>query len=516
MRVPVISRYVPVDLAGKRAVVIGASIAGLAAALALAERGAEVKIVEADPAPDADDPEDAFLRWSRRRVPQSRHSHAFLARLRNMVREAYPDFYSALLELGAMEIRLLDAPPRSLGTLAPERGDEELVTLGCRRTTFEWALRRYVSGLPQVEILCGEAVEGLVARGGAPPDVRGVRVGDGAGTIAADLVVDASGRASRAADWLEEIGAPRPREHRSPSAILYYTRFYRRRAERDFPPPGREPTMADFGWIKYAIFPGDNRAYSITFAAHLSLQRLKVLYNVEAFEMLVRMLPGIAPFVDPELAEPLPVLGREVLAMGGLENCLRRFVDPRGLPLAAGFFVVGDAAYHTNPLYGRGTSQAFMHARFLGEALDAASGDRVRAARFLDEAARAEIEPFYRSSVAADALASRKVGAAPTSLVQRVYDSFFDDGVVPAMRVDPLVFRTFVRVINMMDTPERAFFQPEIVERVLAVWLGGARAKARFSPTVPDADATIAALESASLVRRSSATALDQRERYTV
>jgi 2-polyprenyl-6-methoxyphenol hydroxylase-like FAD-dependent oxidoreductase len=500
--VPVISRYVPVELAGKRAVVIGASIAGLAAALALAERRAGVTILEADPAPDPDDPEDAFLRWSRRRVPQSRHSHAFLARLRNILRESYPDFYSALLEHGAMEMRLLDAPPRSLGALVPEAGDEELVTLGCRRTTFEWALRRYVSSLPQVEIVCGAAVDGLIARDGTPPEVHGVRMSEGARTIRADLVVDASGRASRAADWLEEIGASRPRERRSPSAILYYTRFYRRRVDRDFPPPGREPTMADFGWIKYAIFPGDNRTYSITFAAHLSMQRLKVLNNVDAFESLVRMLPGIAPFVDPDLAEPLPVLGREVLAMGGLENCLRRFVDRRGLPLAARFFVVGDAAYHTNPLYGRGTSQAFMHARLLGEALDAASGDAVRAARFLDESARAEIEPFYRSSVAADALASRKVGAAPTSLVQRLYDSFFDDGVVPAMRVDPLVFRTFVRVINMMDTPERAFFRPEIVERVLAVWLAGSRIRRKHAPTVPDPEMTIAALEAAARTDR--------------
>ena len=502
---PVISRYVPVDLGGRRAVVIGASIAGLAAALALAERGAEVIIVEADPGPDSDDLESAFFRWSRRRVPQSRHSHAFLARLRNMLLVAYPDFYSTLLESGAIELRLLDAPPRSLGTVTPEPGDEELVTLGCRRTTFEWALRRYVSEHPQVEIRCGATVEGLVAREGTPPEVRGVRMSDGARSIRADLVVDASGRASRAGDWLEAIGAPRPRERRSPSAILYYTRFYRRRPDRDFPRIGREPTMADFGWIKYAIFPGDNRTYSITFAAHLSIQRLKVLHNVEAFETLVRALPGIAPFLDPELAEPLPVLGREVLAMGGLENCLRRFVDRHGAPLAAGFFVVGDAAYHTNPLYGRGTSQAFMHARFLGEALDAASGDAVRAARFLDESARAEIEPFYRSSVAADAAASRKVGAEPTSFVQRLYDSFLDDGVVPAMRVDPLVYRTFVRVINMMDTPERAFFQPEIVERVLAVWLTGGRMRRQHAPTVPDFDAIIAVLEAAARGERRAA-----------
>ena len=509
---PVISRYVPVDLSGRRAVVVGASIAGLATALELAGRGMEVVLVEADPAPDADSVEDAFLRWSRRRVPQSRHSHVFLARLCNMLRPAYPDLYARLLEAGAVELRLLDFPPVSLGRVIPELGDEDLATIGCRRTTFEWVLRRYVSERPQVHILCGTTTEGLLAHAGDPPWVWGVKVAtdERRRTIAADLIVDATGRGSHAADWLAEIGAARPYERRSPSGVLYYTRFYRRRPDRDFPPPGREPTMADFGWIKYAIFPADNRAYSITFAAHLSEQRLKVLSNAEAFETMVRALPGIAAFVDPQLSEPLPVLGRDVLAMGGLENCLRRFVDDEGQPLAANFFVVGDAAYHTNPLYGRGTSQAFMHARFLGEALDAAAGAAVRAARFLDDAAREEIEPFYRASVSADGHASRQVGATPASVVHRLYDSFFEDGVIPATRVDPIVFRAFVRMMNMLETPEDAFFRPEIIERVIAVWMrpGG---RQRFAPTVPDPERIIASLEATArgaepaLSRRSSA-----------
>jgi 2-polyprenyl-6-methoxyphenol hydroxylase-like FAD-dependent oxidoreductase len=495
----VISRYVPVDLGGRRVVVIGGSIAGLATALALAGRGAETLVLEADPDPEAESPEDAFSGWSRRRVPQSRHSHVFLARLCNLLRRGYPDLYAELLAQGARELRLLEFPPPSLGRLAPEPGDDELVTIGCRRTTFEWVLRRYVEQMPGIEIVCGAVADGLLARAGRAPSVGGVRVtSDGKRrSIAADLVVDASGRGSRAGDWLEAIAAPRPHERRSPSAILYYTRFYRRRLDRDFPAPSGEPTMGDFGWIKFAVFPADNRAYSITFASHLSIPRLKVLNHADAFETMARALPGLAPFVDPEIADPLPVLGRDVLCMGGLENCLRRFVDRSGEPLAAGFFAVGDAAYHTNPLYGRGTSQAFMHAGLLGEALDAAAGDAAAAARFLDRAAREEIEPFYRASVAADHAASRKVGAESARPLRRILDSFFDDGVMPATRVDPVVYRAFVRMMNMMETPEEAFFKPEVAVRALAVWARGAGFRRRFEPTVPDRDGTIAALEAA-------------------
>ncbi|MGH7822980.1 MAG: NAD(P)/FAD-dependent oxidoreductase, partial [Candidatus Binatia bacterium] len=373
----VISRYVPVDLRGRRVVVVGASIAGLAAALALGERGADVTLVEADLAPDADSPEEAFASWSRRRVPQSRHSHAFLARLRNILVRAHPEFYAELLAAGAVEMNLLDYPPPTLGAVVPEAGDAELTTIGCRRTTFEWALRRHVAAAPWAEILSGITVEGLLAQAGDVPTVRGVRIaGEGgrARTIGADLVVDASGRTSRAPAWLVEIGAAAPYEERSPSAILYYTRFYRRRPGKEFPAPGTEPTMADFGWVKFAIFPADNETYSITFAPHLAFPRLKVLTQTAAFDELARAIPGLAPFADPELGEPISVLGRDVLAMGGLENFLRRFVDRDGRPLARGFFAIGDSAYHTNPLYGRGTSQAFMHSSLLGEALDAAAG----------------------------------------------------------------------------------------------------------------------------------------------
>ncbi|MGH7818231.1 MAG: FAD-dependent oxidoreductase, partial [Candidatus Binatia bacterium] len=134
----VVSRYVPVDLDGRRAVVVGAGIAGLASALALGERGAEVLVLEADPAPaGADDVEDAFSDWSRRKVPQFRHSHAFLARLRNILLAAYPEVYRRLLDEGARELRLLDFPPPTIGPLAPEPGDEQLAAIGCRRATFE-------------------------------------------------------------------------------------------------------------------------------------------------------------------------------------------------------------------------------------------------------------------------------------------------------------------------------------------------------------------------------------------
>jgi hypothetical protein len=129
----------------------------------------------------------------------------------------------------------------------------------------------------------------------------------------------------------------------------------------------------------------------------------------------------------------------------------------------------------------------------------------------LDQSARVEIEPFYRASVLADYGAARKAeryrglenagggrgDAVPASLVDRLSDSFFEEGVIVASRVDPVVFRAFVRMFNMMDTPEDAFASPELIGRIASIWMRGRRVRERHLPKGPPAEATIAACERA-------------------
>src|SRR5262249_24605164 len=142
--------------------------------------------------------------------------------------------------------------------LAPRADDEDVVLLACRRSTFEWALRASIAGRPAIELREGVGVTGLVAAGrnGAPPTVTGVRLADGGGLPAA-LVVAAPGRRSRAPEWLAALGAPMPYERSAETGIFYYTRFYRLRRGRA--PRGTTGLVAgDLGWVKLAIFPGDN------------------------------------------------------------------------------------------------------------------------------------------------------------------------------------------------------------------------------------------------------------------
>jgi 2-polyprenyl-6-methoxyphenol hydroxylase-like FAD-dependent oxidoreductase len=486
-----------VSLAHSHGVVIGSGITGLAAARVLSDRGARVTILERDADADVASPDEAFRSWKRAGAPQVRHSHAFLGLLRSLLRDKYPDLLLALRAAGAAELDMLERPPLTLPPLIPEPGDEDLVALGCRRTTFEWVVRRNVLCRPGVALVPGAYVRGLLATDGAPPAITGVRYGDGI-ELAADLVVDASGRHSKAPEWLTAIGARPPQEKQEPSGVIYYTRFYRFRDGAGPPPPSRHPGAADYNWIKYAIFPADDRTFSITFAIALAFPRLKVLSRAAAFDEMTRALPALAPWVAPDVAEPIGDPEHPVQAMGGLINRIRRFVAD-GRPVAIGFFALGDAVYCTNPLYGRGCAQAFLHADLLGQALDAHPSDLAAAAVDLARRGRDAIEPFYRASVLADRDAVRRAeGRRPRRLGARVRQRFFEDGVIVATRADPVVFRAFLRMFNMLESPERAFGNPQVLWRSLRVLLRGKRRNLRYAiPPPPDRETTIARCEAA-------------------
>ena len=125
----------------REALVVGGGVSGLAAALALSRTGWNVSVVERDDTPTPESADEAFD-WDRRGAPQVRHSHAFLARLRNLLADHYPDVLDAVLAAGAREITFGEGIPASVTNYEPQPSDDELVLIACRRTTFEWVLRR--------------------------------------------------------------------------------------------------------------------------------------------------------------------------------------------------------------------------------------------------------------------------------------------------------------------------------------------------------------------------------------
>ena len=172
--------------------VVGGGICGTAAALVLARDGHDVTVLERDPDPVPDSPEAAWA-WTRRSVAQFRMPHVMLSRGHGVMRQELPDVVERLVAGGGLVIE--DHPT-----------DERFTTVTGRRTTIEWALAATALDEPNVETRRGAVVAGLLTGPSVidgVPHVTGVRLADG-DELAADLVVDASGRRSPTADWIDD------------------------------------------------------------------------------------------------------------------------------------------------------------------------------------------------------------------------------------------------------------------------------------------------------------------------
>jgi 2-polyprenyl-6-methoxyphenol hydroxylase-like FAD-dependent oxidoreductase len=468
----------------ERVLVLGAGMAGLFTALALAPGPRQITLLERDPPPPDGGPDDAFFDWKRRGVGQLRHSHGFLARMRAVIAARHPALLEQLREAGCREIAFTEMTPVGLrAAYRPQAGDDEMVILTSRRTTFELLLRRYVETLPGVAITPDAFVRALTiepAANGAL-QVAGVSFerGGRTWTLDADVVVDAQGRLSDAYAQLVEAGA-HVADESEPCGILYFTRHYRRTAAD--PPPARATATGDLSYIKYGRFPGDNGCFSITLAVPEAETELRLaVMRPEVFDRICALLPGIAEWVAPDGAEAIS----SVFGMGDLENHWRRFVsaDQRAV---LGFFAVGDSLVRTNPLYGRGCSFAAVESEVLGQVLDETPDPAVRA-RLYDTRIWTALRPYYEDMCAQDRGAIRRAHEARDpghrrSMAQRLGQSFRDDGVAIAVRSDLPLLRAAMREFNMLDPPRAWLRRPETLIKSMGRWARGRAANAGYYP----------------------------------
>jgi flavin-dependent dehydrogenase len=208
-------------------VVVGASVAGMFAAAAAAHAGCEVIVLERDEASDDVGPH--------RGVPQGRQPHVFLYRGLLSLEELLPGIRADLLARGAVAIDTGNlAWLGEQGWLATGKPFFEIVSM--TRPLFDDVVRQRVVALPGVEIRGGVRVSG-VRRPGRQWQVE---VAGGEPVDDVDLVVDASGRASRLPTWLAELGVGAPALTEIDAGVGYATRKYRlhgadaARRERDF------------------------------------------------------------------------------------------------------------------------------------------------------------------------------------------------------------------------------------------------------------------------------------------
>lgn len=454
--------------------VVGAGICGLGTALLLARDGHDVTVLEQDANVVPQSPQDAWDRWSRKGVPQFRQPHNFMPGLRRVLEAELPDVQEALQEAGAGRFDLLN--PQPFDDQSRQAIDDQLWTYTARRPVGEWVFARAASNEASLTIRRGVKVDGLIAgpsmREGIP-HVAGVRTADG-DELSADLVVDASGRGSRAPSWLQALGARTPHTEGADHGFRYYTRYFHGQE-----PQRRAPVQTSIGTISLLTLPGDNGTWSVTIFTSADDRDLKNLRQPETWTRTVRACPRHAHWLD---GEPIS----DVHVMGGILDRRRRLVLD-GAPVATGFVCVADAWACTNPSAGRGLTVGFHHAVRLRDALREGLEDPVDAQLRFDELTERDIAPWYEAQVARDTYRFAEIEAlrrgddppAPDRAYLPIHN------LLTVMAADPILFRAALEYIGTLTPVGEVLERPEVQERMSAVL---ERMKDAPPPTMPGPD----------------------------
>lgn len=330
------------------ACVLGGSVAGLLAARVLADHATTVLIVERD---DGD---------ARRRtgVPQDRQGHVLLPGGHMQIEKWLPGFSDGLQDQGAVVVGserqavYLDGRPR-----LPNR---DLPILSATRSFLEAAIRSRVLALPNVSALPGR-VTGLEFD---DDSVRAVRYAtdDGQRVVAAEFVVDAMGRSSKASAWVERAGYQRPRLQRLRTDINYATALFERCDD-----------AAEHPLTTLALFPSLGAADRVALGAALAAESDQWMVMLTAYEpdrppASLEGFRATCAKLPPVFAHAAQgALTRGIQTYRQADSRRRTFTALQHYP--ARLVSVGDAVASFNPIHGQGMSCAALHANCLSEYL---------------------------------------------------------------------------------------------------------------------------------------------------
>jgi 2-polyprenyl-6-methoxyphenol hydroxylase-like FAD-dependent oxidoreductase len=429
--------------AGEQAVVIGASMAGLCAARVLADRFTRVVVLDRDTLDVQPTP--------RRLVPQGRHPHMLLTAGARLLEAWFPGLTAELCAAGAVELDLCRDFLWHQAGGTQRRPSSSLIGPAMSRPLLEWAVRRRVRALLNVDIRGGVNVGGVTIDDEADR-VSAVQIGEGE-EIAADLVVDATGRHARTVDWLVARGYPPPATTVVEVDTRYVTRVFQR----------CDSPLRD--WEAAAVI-GDPETKRL--AMLLPMEDDRWILSIAALngeipptdddEALACARQFDSPIVTDLIANGV-VIGEPVTYRFPASQ--RRHVERlRRYPL--GWVLLGDAVCSFDPIYGQGMTSAAQQADALGRALDRHGAvSRAFAKQYFKAAARIVNTP-WSIAVGGDFAYPGTKGDKPfgTDVLNR-----YMERVIRAGQYDDDVVIRFNEVVALVRSPN-ALLAPSFVLRV--------------------------------------------------
>ncbi len=434
------------------AVVVGGSMAGLCTARILSSHFDSVTVLDRDTCPDG--------AHERAGVPQSRHVHALLVRGRRELNRLFPGFDPLMLERGAHEIDFGNdfATLRNWGWEA--RRPTGMLTLFASRHLIESTVRELCCQRPNVEFRDRTSVTGLGMSTPSQPRIDTVHIvprdGGKPGSMRANLVVDASGRASKAPDWLQALGIPPPPETIVDAHTGYSSRWY------------HAPDQLPKGWwwkgvwldlklpehpLAGVLFPVESNRWIVTLAGVSKHYPPKDEEEFTAALLQLRS-PVLADAV--RLAEPLS----SVYAYRKMANRFRRYEKWKAR--LGGFIAVGDSTCAFNPVYGQGMTTGTLSAGVLDECLKKYGPTHPNLAQhFFKAQARVQAAPWGLATGADFSLPTTE-GERPKG--NRLVDPYMNALFMAA--IEDVTLRRHIGEVLQMLKPPSSFFTPAVMGRV--------------------------------------------------
>ena len=437
----------------KQAVVVGAGMAGLAAAKAIAPHFEKVTVFDRDSLPDAPAPRSG--------TPQSRHTHALLAGGHSALDRMFPGIEIDLMDAGAVRMRLRRDFRLELPGFDPfPRRDFGYDQFALSRPALERVCRHRVEQEPYIEIISRARVTEVIAS----PDnrsVAGVRFEDvrgTSGTLSADLVVDASGRISLTQDFLDAIGSPKP-----PTVEIGMDQAY---STLVFEKPKDAPT--DWLAVIHAPAPPQSSRHGVIFpmeggrwSVSLAEDHKAPPGDVDGF------MEFVASFRTPTIHNAI----RGARRIGDVARfrmpCSVRCAYDRLDRFPRGLIPLGDSACRFPPIFGQGMSVAAQECSVLAGLIESRRW-RADPLDGLAEAFLAEIQPLLEtpwSHAMAELAHPETRGERPPDLEQKLK---YGRALLQLSAEDPETAR-IVSEVRALLRPFSALREPKLARRVEAL-----------------------------------------------
>lgn len=445
----------------RHALVIGGSIAGLLAAQVLTKYFNQVTIIERDHL--SAQPEQ------RPGVPQAHHLHVLLKRGLDVIEQLFPGIQTELAASGAVAINAsADYLWYGLGGWTP-RFNSDLNFYSLSRNLLEWIIRRRLAANNRVVFVQASQVTSLLSNPNKT-HVTGVQVRQKIAhkqdtfyrqtDLTADLVVDASGRNSRAPRWLEAMGYTPPKETVINSFLGYASRLYElpENFQADWQgalvtakaPGTRGGVMSAIEGNRWIVtLAGIGRDYPPTDEAGF-LDFARSLRNPIIYEAIL----------DAKAISPL-------IAYHRTENSWHHYEKLSRLP--SGFVVIGDAVCAFNPVYGQGMTTAALGALTLDECLNKqlsrhADGNLVGLSQSFQKQLSKIIAVPWLMATGEDFRWNTTVGGRP-NLMTKLMQLYLDQVLLLAAESSD-IHRLFLEVMHLLKPPS-VFFHTNVFRQVL-------------------------------------------------